>query len=328
MNILVTGASGFIGLNLLERLLAQGHRVTAVSSDEIPRAARAEFDGLPGRLEAARADVRDADALERLLGRSEAEAILAGAAITSSAARERETPAAIFEVNVGSVLKLIELAAKQGVRRLVALSSSAAVGDRIFGERPVSEDDAPAPVSLYAVGKAALEGVARRWSDISPGRPEVVVARVAAVFGPWEHATGVRDTLSPMHALATAAVHATPIAPLPGGGKRDWVHAPYVAATLEWMLTAPRLEHSLYNVGAGATWHPRDFAAALAACGLQVKERSGAPELSFNDDLARTRTCLDMRRLAGEFQPPPAPEAATSSYARWVKAHSAWFSQP
>ena len=328
MNILVTGASGFIGLNLLERLLAQGHRVTAVSADEIPRAARAEFERLPGKLDAVRADVRDADALERLLRRCAAEAILAGAAITSNAAREREAPAAIFEVNVLSVVRLIELAAKQGVRRLVALSSSAAVGDRIFGERPVSEDDAPAPVSLYAIGKAALEAVARRWSEVSPGRPELAVARVAAVFGPWERATGVRDTLSPLYSLASAAVSGLQVAPLPNGGRRDWIHAPYVAAVLEWMLTAPRLEHSLYNVGAGATWHARDFAAALAGCGLPVRERAGAPELAFNDDLLRSRTYLDMRRLAGEFQPPPAPEGAASSYARWVQTHCAWFHQP
>lgn len=328
MNILVTGASGFIGLNLLERLLAQGHRVTAVSTDDIPRMARAEFERLPGRLEAARADVRDEEALERLLRACAAEAILAGAAITSGVARERETPAAIFEVNLSAVLKLIALAAKHGVRRVVGLSSSAAVGERIFGERPVSEEDAAAPVSLYAIGKAALESAARRWEAISPGRPEVAVARVAAVFGPWERATGVRDTLSPLHALALAAVRGTPIAPLPSGGKRDWVHAPYVAAALEWMLSAPRLEHSLYNLGAGVTWHPRDFAAALAGCGLGVKEQRGAPELPFNDDLARRRTYLDMRRLAGEFQPPPAPEAAVLSYARWVAKHSEWFNQP
>lgn len=328
MNILVTGASGFIGLNLLERLLAQGHRVTAVSSDEIPSAARTEFELLPGRLEAARADVRDAEALERLLRGSEAEAILAGAAITSNAARERETPAAIFEVNVSSVIKLIELAAKQRVRRLVALSSSAAVGDRIFGAPPVSEEDAPAPVSFYAIGKGALEAAARRWAAISPAQPEVVVARVAAVFGPWERASGARDMLSPLYSLAGAAVRRAPVAPLPHGGKRDWVHASYVAAALEWMLTAPRLEHSLYNVGAGATWHPRDFALALSGVGLPVKEVPGAQEVPFNDDVARVRTFLDMHRLAREFQPPPTPQAAASSYALWVKAHSAWFSQP
>lgn len=320
MNILVTGASGFVGLNVLERLLASGHGVTAVSADDIPPAARAEFDRLPGKLQTARADVRDEEALERLLRESQAQAVLAGAAITSGAARERETPAAILDVNLVAVLKLVALAARHNVKRVVAFSSSAALGERIFGERPVTEEDPPAPVTLYAVGKAALEAAARRWQGLSP-QPEFIVARVAAVFGPWERDTGVRDTLSPLHALALAAVRNAAVAPLPEGGARDWVYAPYVASALEWMLAAPRLAHSLYNVGGGATWHPRELAAALA-----VEEKKGAPAVAFNDDLARRRTHLDMRRLGLEFQPPPAPKSAVASYVQWISRHREWLS--
>ena len=324
MNIMVTGASGFVGLNLLERLLAHGHRVTAVSADELPPAARAELQMLPGKLEAARADVRDEDALDRLIRSGDVEAILAGAAITSREERERATPAEIFDVNLTAVVKLIALAARRGVRRVIALSSSAAMGDQLFGDRPVTESDAPMPITLYAISKAALESVARRWASISPARPEVAIARVAAVFGPWERDTGVRDALSPLHAIARAAVLGTPVAPLPGGGKRDWVYAPFVAAALEWMLTAPRLVHCLYNVGAGATWHPREFAAALASCGVGITEAADAPEIRFNDDVTRIRTYLEMQRLAREYQPPPAPGVAALAYARWVASHRTW----
>ena len=320
MDILVTGASGFVGLNVLERLLSSGHRVTAVSTDDIPPAARAEFDRLPGKLQTARADVRDEDALERLLKASAAQAVLAGAAITSGAARERETPAAILEVNLVAVLKLLALAARHDVKRVVAMSSSAAIGERIFGGRPVVEEDPPAPISLYAIGKAGLESAARRWQELS-SRPEFIVARVAAVFGPWERDTGVRDALSPLHALARAAVRKAAVEPLPEGGDRDWVYAPYVAAALEWMLTAPRLAHSLYNVGAGTTWHPRQLAAALA-----VEEKRGASPIAFNDDVARRRTHLDMRRLTVEFQPPPAPKSAVASYVQWISRHREWLS--
>lgn len=319
MNILVTGASGFVGLNVLERLLGNGHRVMAVSSDDIPAAARAELQKLPGELRTALADVRDEAALERLLRESQAHAVLAGAAITSGAARERETPATILEVNLVAVLKMVALAARHGVKRVVALSSSAAIGERIFGERPLTEEDAAAPVTLYAVGKAGLEAAARRWQALSP-QPEFIVARVAAVFGPWERDTGVRDALSPLHALASAAVRKAAVAPLPQGGHRDWIYAPYLAAALEWMLTAPRLGHTLYNVGAGTTWHPRELAVLLA-----INEERGAPAVAFNDDLARRRTYLDMQRLGAEFQPPPAPKSAVASYAQWISRHTEWF---
>lgn len=325
MNFLVTGASGFVGLNLLERLLANGHRVTALSADDIPPAARAEFARFPGDLQIVRTDVRDEAALEAALRQSEAQAVVAGAAVTAGVAREREAPGQIIEVNLAAVLKLVALCARHGVRRVVALSSSAAVGERIFGRQPIGEDEPTAPLSLYGIGKAALEAAAHRWMTIAPGMPEVTIARVAAVFGPWERDTGLRDTLSPLHAIATAAVRGHAAAPLPSGGKRDWVAAPFVAAALEWMLTAPRLEHRLYNLGAGFTWHPRDFVSALRESGLPLQEMPGAAAIPFNDDLARTRTHLDTGRLAREFQSPPALAAATQSYARWVAAHIEWF---
>ncbi len=325
MNILVTGASGFVGLNLLERLLSRGHHVTAVSMDQLPDAARREFGQLPGRLEPVQSDVRDEAALSKILDSRTVEAIFAGAAITAGASRERESPAAIFEVNLSAVVKLIALAAKHRVRRLVALSSSAAMGERLFGVQPLTEADAPQPVTLYGITKAAIESFARRWAALSPDAPQVAVGRLSAVVGPWERATGMRDSLSPMHAIAVAAVRGTPIAPLPHGGKRDWVYAGFVAEALEWMLIAPRLEHSLYNIGAGVTWHPREFADALIASGLAVAEKPRATEIPFNDDLLRPRTYLDIRRLSQEFAAPPAPREAAASYARWVAAHAEWF---
>jgi nucleoside-diphosphate-sugar epimerase len=128
-----------------------------------------------------------------------------------------------------------------------------------------------------------------------------------------------RDRLSPPHAIACAAARGEPIAPLPAGGRRDWAYAPFVGAALAWLLTAPRLAHRLYNVGAGATWHPRDLARALG-----VPEAGGGREVELHDDPSRTRTFLDVRRLAGEFRAPPSPQEATDAYAHWVKAHPEW----
>ena len=56
------------------------------------------------------------------------------------------------------------------------------MGDRLFGERPVREEDAPAPATLYGIGKAALEAAAVRWAGLANVGPEVVVARLSAVL--------------------------------------------------------------------------------------------------------------------------------------------------
>ena len=103
------------------------------------------------------------------------------------------------------------------------------------------------------------------------------------------------------------------------------MYAPFAGEALAWLLTAPRLEHRLYNVGAGGTWHPRELLRAFAGVDLAVAEDGGGRRVDFNDDLSRQRTFLDTQRLAGAFKAPPPPGAATESFARWVKEHPQWF---
>ena len=61
--VVITGASGFIGLNLVEVFMRRGWRVRALSFDGIPSLAAAEFASLPGELDDRRGDVRDLAAL-------------------------------------------------------------------------------------------------------------------------------------------------------------------------------------------------------------------------------------------------------------------------
>ena len=59
MTILVTGAGGFVGLNVVERLLTDGHTVVALGNRPLPSIARDHFSVLPGQLHPVTADVRD-----------------------------------------------------------------------------------------------------------------------------------------------------------------------------------------------------------------------------------------------------------------------------
>ena len=321
---LVTGASGFIGVNLVERLLGAGHRVVCLSPDGMPARAANDIAALPGEIVDVRGDVRDAALLGALCSTHRFDAVLAGAAITAGPERERTNPSAIFDVNLVGVARTLEAAEAAGVRRLVCFSSTAAMGERAFGATPIGEDEPPAPLSLYGVTKAAIEGLAARWNGL--GRTcEVAVVRLSAVFGAWERSTGVRDTLSPPYQLAAAVLAGEVIAPLPQGGDRDWVDAPYVARALEWLLTAPSLPHRLFNVGAGTVWHPRRLVEAFEAAGVNVAMQPGGREIAFNDDVARRRVPLAVERIAAAIGTPPAPSDAAAGYARWALAHAEWF---
>ncbi|MGR3779899.1 MAG: NAD-dependent epimerase/dehydratase family protein, partial [Albimonas sp.] len=115
MTYLVTGAGGFVGLNLVEHLLAQGHRVRALNDRPLPQAALARFCALPGRVEILRADVRDRAAVN--LAVQGVEGIVHAAAVTLGP-KAALTPARVaVEVNTLSTAILLDEARRAGVAR-------------------------------------------------------------------------------------------------------------------------------------------------------------------------------------------------------------------
>ena len=69
MAVLISGGTGFVGLNLAEALLSRGEHVVLAVLDPPPDAALARFARLPGRLDAERADVADTAGFTALLRR-------------------------------------------------------------------------------------------------------------------------------------------------------------------------------------------------------------------------------------------------------------------
>ena len=322
MNFLVTGASGFVGLNLLERLLAKGHRVTALSADDIPPAARAEFARFPGNLQIVRQTCATR-ARSRRHCAVRAQAVLAGAAVTAGVAREREAPAQIIEVNLAAVLKLIALSGGHGVRqwwRCPPARRSANVSSAASRSARTSR-----PRHSHSMGLARPHWRRPRSLDNYSTRNAGGDSRTR--FSGFR-SVGARHGTA-RHTLAAARNRRRCGARRGCRAATDWRQArlggsavrrrgPRVDAHLA------RVEHRLYNLGAGFTWHPRDHLALGArACGCCRKSqaRRRSPQ-------RRSRPRAHASRhgcLAQEFQPPPALAAATQSYARWVAAHAGWF---
>ena len=89
MTILVTGGSGFVGLNLCEHLLARGEAVVSFSKGPMPEAARQDFAGLSGTLRVLEGDVCDREAVRRAFGEAGPSRVIHAAAMTPGAAAER-----------------------------------------------------------------------------------------------------------------------------------------------------------------------------------------------------------------------------------------------
>jgi nucleoside-diphosphate-sugar epimerase len=157
MKALVTGAAGFIGSTLSERLLADGAEVTGIDSftDYYPRPikernlagprAHRKFQFIESRLQ-------DADLPALLRDRTHVFHLAAQAGVRKSWGRDF----AVYTINnIEATQTLLEACANVKLERLVYASSSSVYGDHV--PLPMREDALPQPVSPYGVSKLAAE---------------------------------------------------------------------------------------------------------------------------------------------------------------------------
>jgi nucleoside-diphosphate-sugar epimerase len=165
MNVLVTGATGFVGSHLVEALRRRGDEVTALVRNP-GRAGALAGQGI--RL--APGDLHDQAALAAAARDQEIVFHVAGLV----AARDE---AAFLHANRDGTSRLLKAAAGAGVRRVVYVSSMAAGGPSAPG-RPLTGTEAPRPVTAYGRSKLAAETVVR-----GAGVPWTIL-RPPMVYGP------------------------------------------------------------------------------------------------------------------------------------------------
>jgi nucleoside-diphosphate-sugar epimerase len=142
-SILLTGGAGFFGDLLKRRLLEDGHRVVSVDleRDEYAHPALTSVQG----------DIRDAGLLHRLAEQHSFDAVMHVAAMLAHAIKDKDL---LWQSNVDGTRNVAEVAKTHGIGKVVFTSSNCLWGSSF--DRPVTEDDVPAPVELY--GRSKLEG--------------------------------------------------------------------------------------------------------------------------------------------------------------------------
>ncbi len=169
----VTGARGFVGARTVLALRARGWRVRAVSRTA-PQAIAEGVDGVCVPC------LEDPAAWDRVLSGAEVIVHCAGLAhVAEAVAVERRD--AFMRVNVEGTLSLASAALRQGVRRMVFVSSIGVNGSRT-GDRPFSEVDPPDPKGVYADSKLRAE---RALNELARDTAlETVIVRPCLVVGP------------------------------------------------------------------------------------------------------------------------------------------------
>jgi UDP-glucuronate 4-epimerase len=263
--VLVTGAAGFIGAAVAERLLARGERV--IGLDNInpyydPALKRSRLDRLeaaaaPGQFHCAALDLADGPALAALVAAEAPDRVIHLAA-QAGVRYSIENPAVYLQSNLVGFGSVLEACRHHGVAHLVYASSSSVYGGN--RQMPFSEQHAVNhPVSLYAATKKANELMAHTYSHLY-GLPATGL-RFFTVYGPWG-----RPDMAPM-LFARAILAGEPIKVFNQGRmQRDFTYIDDIAEGVIRCLDKPAsadpdfdplhpnpatagVPHRLFNIG-------------------------------------------------------------------------------
>jgi nucleoside-diphosphate-sugar epimerase len=188
MRVLVTGATGFLGQQLVHELLAHGMDVRClVRGMRSAEALAREMAALPGRLTIVRGSLAQIGSRSDVLGGCEV--------LFHVAAAIRGAPAALFLDNVTATRQLIREACRSGVRRLVLVSSLGVYGTaHLHAGETLDEscaiDPEPHLRDAYSFSKIAQERVA--WDAHRSGEVPLVVIRPGVIYGPGRDCLGNR----------------------------------------------------------------------------------------------------------------------------------------
>ena len=141
--VVVTGGAGFVGSNLVARLVGKGASVVVL--DDFYTGSERSLGSLDGEVEAVRGSVIDAEIVRNVLSGANVVIHAAARNIIVSTRNPRED----YEVNIGGSLNVLLAAGELGVQRVVYTSSASVYGNPRY--LPINEDDATNMLSPYAV---------------------------------------------------------------------------------------------------------------------------------------------------------------------------------
>jgi UDP-glucose 4-epimerase len=235
--ICVTGGAGFIGSQVADALIAQGHRVIII--DDLSSGRRSN---VPAGAELAVLDVRSPGAAELVAGRGVE--VLVHHAAQMDVRRSVADPRFDADVNILGLINLLEGARRGGVRQVVFAST----GGAIYGEQdvfPAAEDHPVRPLSPYGVAKLASERYLYFYHH--EYGLDTTCLRYANVYGPRQNPHGEAGVVAIfLHRLLAGD---QPVINGDGLQTRDYV---YVGDVVNANLAAiGRPGFNIYNVGTG-----------------------------------------------------------------------------
>lgn len=247
MKVLVTGGAGFIGSNLCEHLIKEGHSVVCLDNFATGHIENIQplIDNHKDRFSLIVGDIRNAE--DCIKGVNGCEYVLHEAAL-GSVPRSIKDPATTNSVNIGGFLNMLIAARDAKVKRFVFAASSSTYGDS--KELPKVEDRIGKPLSPYAITKYVNE----LYADVFAKTYgiEYIGLRYFNVFGRKQDPNGAYAAVIPLF-VKTLLNHQPPTINGDGEYSRDFTYIDNVIQMNMLALTTTNKEavNQIYNVAYG-----------------------------------------------------------------------------
>lgn len=331
MKFLVTGAAGFIGFHVAERLLAAGHQVVGIDNlndyyDVGLKMARLDLLADKPAFEFIKLDLADREGMAQLFAEHQFQRVIhlgAQAGVRYSL----ENPLAYADANLIGHLNVLEGCRHNKVEHLLYASSSSVYG--LNRKLPfATEDSVDHPVSLYAATKKANELMSHSYSHLY-GLPTTGL-RFFTVYGPWgrpdmalfkftkailagdsidvyNHGEMHRD-FTYIDDIAEAIVRLQAVIPQPNA---DWTVEQGSPAT----SSAP---YHVYNIGNSSPVKLMKYISALEKA-LGIEARKNMLPMQPGDVLDTSADTAELYRVIG-FKPETSVEEGVKRFVEWYKS--------
>lgn len=317
MRILVTGAAGFIGSHLTERLLHEGHLVWGLDNlnsfyDPQVKRQNLEVARQSPHFHFREGDLRDEACLADIFGTFQPERVIHLAAMAGVRPSIAD-PGLYFDVNVRGTLNVLEAMRKAGVAKMLFASSSSVYGAN--PKVPFSEDDrVDNPISPYAATKKAGELLCHTYHHLHG--MTIACLRFFTVYGPRQ-----RPDLA-IHKFARLIQKGAPL-PFFGDGstRRDYTYVDDiiggVMGGLHWLDRDAAPRYDLFNLGESRTVPLHELVSLLekglgrTATLQHLPEQPGDVPITFAD-VSRARAHLG-------YQPQVPIEEGITRFIAWLQ---------
>jgi UDP-glucose 4-epimerase len=309
--VLVTGGAGFVGSNLVRRLLGAGARVTVLDDLFTGR-----LENLPeSGFEFVEGSVCDVPLVGRLVGEAQVVFHAAARNIVVSTHNPRED----FETNIGGTLNVL-LAAREHpdrIQRVLYTSSTSVYGNPRY--LPINEDDPLSLLTPYAVSKLGGENYCMAFYE-SYGLPTTAV-RYSNIYGPGQdpgnpYCGVVAKFIESLFAGEAPVIHGD------GNQTRDFTFIDDAVEATIRAATSDRALGEVFNVGTGAETRVNELAALLA----HITGSDKAPvhkDRRDVDNIRRRVVNIEKTRRALRWIPETTLEQGLLLTVAWQRARSA-----